>query len=75
MSSYDRRNYQRPPGERTADPSWVDAVEAATGRRGRYRVPSTRGHGDRPIYGDLSFQYRALPPQRPGRGRRDGGDG
>ena len=64
MSTYDRRTWQRPKGERIADPLWVDDVEDATGRRGKYRVPTADGRGDCSIAGNLRSQYKTLVPHR-----------
>ncbi len=46
MSTYDRRTWQRPKGERTVDPDWEDQVEEATARRSKVRgISSTGGIG------------------------------
>ena len=66
MSSYDRRSGQRPKGERTADPLWVQDVQVATGIYPRLRLPRVANHRDSPTWGPISNQFRRalLPKER-----------
>ncbi len=65
MSRYDRREWQRPKGERTADPLWDEEIGLETARPARRKVAVDEQQGSLP---PRPAEAAKLAETLPGRG-------